>query len=109
MSRARKARILERVEPVSETAVASEIADAIHRLADACYGMKDELSGIAGALSYLAAAKHSGTAGEQRQLGAVIYQTSVKRFGGLKYDGEPIDQMTIESLDKAFRKMLRKP
>jgi hypothetical protein len=81
---------------------ASEIADAIHRLADEC-------AGIAGALSYLAAAKHSGTAGEQRLLGAVIYQTSIQRFGGLKYDGEPIDQMTIDDLAKTFRKLLRKP
>ena len=100
MSRARKRLILERAEPVTE--MASVVADALDRLAD-------EVAGVAGALSYLAASKHSGTAGEQRQLGAVIYHTAIKRFGGLKYDGEPIDQMTIDNLDKAFRKLLRKP
>jgi hypothetical protein len=100
MSRIRKQLIVEKAGPVTE--IASEIADAINRLADEC-------AGVAGALSYLAASKHSVTAGEQRQLGAVIYHTSVRRFGGIKYDGEHIDQMTIENLDKTFRKLLRKP
>ena len=109
MSRARSQAIVAKVRPVSETAVASEIADAIHRLADACYGIKDELAGVGGALSYMAAADPKRTAGEQRQLGAVIYHTGRKRFGGLKYDGEVIDQATIENLDKMFRKLLRKP
>lgn len=107
MSRARKAAIV-RTRPVSEMAVASEIADAIHRLADACHGIKDELAGIGGALSYQAAAKHSGTAGEQRILGGAIYHTSIQRFGGVKYDGEPIDQKTIDELAKMMRALLRK-
>jgi hypothetical protein len=80
----------------------------VGEVADALQAIADELAGIGGALSYLAASKHSGTAGEQRILGAVIYQTALKRFGGLKYDGEPIDQATIESLDKMMRKLLRK-
>jgi hypothetical protein len=100
MSRARSRAIVERAEVVPE--IASEIAEALNRLADEC-------AGIAGALSYLAAGKHSGTAGEQRQLGAVIYHTSVQRFGGVKYDGDPIDKQTIDELDKTFRKLLRKP
>jgi hypothetical protein len=99
MSRSRKYRIL-REAPVND--VASEIADALNHVAD-------ELAGIAGALSYLAAGKHSDTAGEQRLLGGVIYHTSIQRFGGLKYDGDPIDQMTIDDLAKTFRKLLRKP
>lgn len=99
-STARKKRIVEKARPVSE--MASEIADALRALTD-------EVAAVGGALAYLAASKHSGTAGEQRQLGAVIYHTSIKRFGGVKYDGEQIDQMTIDSLDKTFRKLLRKP
>lgn len=102
MSTARKARIVERANPMSETAVASEIADAIHHLADEC-------AGIAGALAYLAASKHSDSAGRQRELGAVIYHTSVQRFGGVRYDGEPICQMTIDELTTLMRKLLRKP
>ena len=102
MSRARKALIVREASPVSETAfAASEIADAIHRLADEC-------AGIAGALSYLAASKHSTTAGDQRLLGGAIYHTSVQRFGGVKYDGEPIDQKTIDDLAKMMRSLLRK-
>lgn len=100
MSRARYRAIVAKASTVPE--IASEIAEALNRVAD-------ELAGIGGALSYFAASKHSGTAGEQRLLGGVIYHTAKQRFGGLKYDGEPIDQMTIESLDKLFRKMLRKP
>ena len=81
--------------------IASELAEALHRCAD-------ELAGIGGALAYLAAADPRRTAGEQRQLAAVVYRTSVLRFGGVKYDGEPIDKMTIESCDKALRALLRK-
>ena len=99
MSTARKRAIIERPRAVSE--IASEIADALRALTD-------EVAAVGGALSYLAASKHSTTAGEQRQLGAVIYHTGRKRFGGLKYDGEQIDQATIDSLDKMLRKILRK-
>lgn len=99
MTASRKYRIL-REAPVND--VASEIADALNHVAD-------ELAGIAGALSYLAASKHSETAGEQRILAGVVYHTAVQRFGGLKYDGDPIDQMTIDDLAKTFRKLLRKP
>jgi hypothetical protein len=100
MSTARKRAIVRRANPVTE--IASEIAEAINRLADEC-------AGIAGALSYLAAGEHSDTAGRQRELGAVIYRTAILRFGGVKYDGEPIDRMTIESCDKSLRKLLRRP
>lgn len=97
MSSARKRAIVEATVPE----IASVVADALDRLTD-------EVAAVAGALSYMAASKHSGTAGEQRLLGGVIYHTARQRFGGLKYDGEPIDQMTIDSLDKLMRKLLRK-
>jgi hypothetical protein len=87
MSSARKYQLAFRSQPVTEIAI--ELAEALHRCAD-------ELAAIGGALSYLAAAKHSGTAGEQRILGGVIYHTGKQQFGGVKYDGEPIDQMTID-------------
>jgi hypothetical protein len=99
-SRIRKRLILERAGPVSE--IASELVAALNRCAD-------ELAGIGGALAYIGAQKHSGTAGEQRLLGGVIYHTSVQRFGGVKYDGDPIDQMTIDDLARTFRKLMRKP
>jgi hypothetical protein len=97
-SRSRKLRILQEAT-VSESP-ASEIAEALHRCAD-------ELAGIGGALAYIAAAEHSDNAGRQRELGGVIYRTATLRFGGVKYDGEPIDRMTIENCDKALRKLLR--
>ena len=96
-SSARKQLIVRKASPVSE--IASEIAEALNRAAD-------ELAGIAGSLAYIAASKHSGTAGEQRQLAAVIYETGVRRFGGIKYDGEPIDQATVDELGKMWRKMM---
>lgn len=79
--------------------IASEIAEALSRLAD-------EVACVSGSLAYMAAGKHSGTAGEQRQLAAVIYHTARKRFGGVKYDGVAIDRATIEQLDKMWLKML---
>lgn len=82
--------------------VASEIADALNRNAD-------ELAAIAGSLAYIGAANHAKTAGEQRQLAAVIYCTAKQRFGGVKYDGLPIDRATIEELDAMWLKMLGKP
>lgn len=86
-----------KAEPMAE--IASEIADALNRLAD-------EVACVAGSLAYLAAAKHSGTSGEQRQLAAVAYCTAKQRFGGIKYDGVKIDQATIEQLDLMWLKML---
>jgi hypothetical protein len=81
--------------------IASELAEALHRCAD-------ELAGIGGSLAYLAAASPQRTAGEQRQLAAVIYHTAIQKFGGVKYDGDPIDQKTIDELGTTFRKLLRK-
>jgi hypothetical protein len=98
-STARKHAIVAKDDPVPE--IASELAEALRRCAD-------ELAGIGGSLAYLAAAKHSGTAGEQRQLAAVIYHTSIQRFGGVKYDGEPIAQKDLDELTKVFRALMRK-
>ncbi len=97
MSSARKALIIREARPVSE--IASEIADALGRVAE-------ELCAISGSLAYIAAETHSETAGEQRELAAVIYHTARKRFGGIKYDGVEIGKATIEQLDKMWLKML---
>ena len=83
------------------TEVASEIADAIHQLAD-------EIAGVGGALAYLAAAQHSKNSGEQRMLAAVIHEVSKNRFGGVKYDGLPIDRATVEELDRMWVKLFPK-
>ena len=97
MTRARKALIV-RTSAVSETAPsASVIGDGLQAVATAF----DRLTGV---MAYLAALEHSETAGEQRQLAAVIYQTAAKRFGGVKYDGQPIDQATIDQLDAMWAK-----
>jgi hypothetical protein len=89
-STAQKARIVERAEPVPE--IASEIGDALR-------AVSDSFLTFAGIAAYIAASEHSETAGEQRQLAAVMFHTAAKRFGGVKYDGQHIDQATIEELD----------
>lgn len=90
MSRARKFQIVRKAEPVSETA--SMIADA--------------LSDVAAALCFEAATKYQGTAGEQRQIAGVMFHICQKRFGGIKYDGERIDQASIEMLDKMWKSLI---
>lgn len=87
--------------------MASEIADALHRVAES-------FETFAGIVAYIAAAEHSGTAGEQRQLAAVMTHTARQKFGGVKFDGQQIDQATINELDdmwcrffKVDRKKLR--
>ena len=87
-SRARKAQI--RVKAVPE--IASEIAGALDRVSDSFLT-------FAGIAAYIAAAEHTETAGEQRQLAAVMFHTARQKFGGVKYDGQHIDQATIEELD----------
>lgn len=95
-STARKHMIIRGSRPVSE--IASEIADAVR-------AHTDEVAALAGAVAYLAAAKHSETAGEQRQLGAAIYHTAKQRFGGLNYDGVEIGAATMQQLDAMWSKM----
>jgi len=72
--------------------VASQIAEA--------------LTDVAAALCFEAATKYEGTAGEQRQIAGVMFQIAQKRFGGVKYDGIPIDRATIEQLDSMWKKLI---
>jgi hypothetical protein len=90
MSTARKTAIVRKANPVSETA--SVIADA--------------LSDVAAALCFDAATKYEGTAGEQRQIAGVMFHIAQKRFGGIKYDGQAIDQASIEQLDKMWKSLI---
>jgi hypothetical protein len=90
MNRIRKARILERASAVPE--IASEIADA--------------LTDVAAALCFDAATKYIGTAGEQRQIAATMFHTCQKRFGGVKYDGQKIEDMDIRELDALWQKLI---
>jgi hypothetical protein len=83
---------------VSETA--SEIADGLRSVAAAF----DRLAGVC---AYLAASEHSNTPGRQRELAGVIYHTAAQRFGGVKYDGQRIDQATIDQLDAMWCAMFR--
>lgn len=86
-----------RSRTVSEM-VASEIADGLKAVAD-------EFLTLAGVGAYLAASRHSDTAGEQRQLAAVIFQTARLKFGGVKYDGRKIEEADIAQLDALWSKM----
>jgi hypothetical protein len=98
MSRARSKAIIEKAEPVSETA--SQIADALH-------AVSESFLTCAGIFAYVAAAEHSGTAGEQRQLAAVMFHTAKLKFGGVKYDGQRIDEATISELDDMWCRFFR--
>ena len=77
-------------------------------VSDAIEAHTNEVAALSGAVAYLAAMEHAGTAGEQRQLAACIYHTSKMRFGGVKYDGQLIENMTIEELDRMWLKMTGK-
>lgn len=90
MSYARKRLIIRRANPVSETA--SVIADAI--------------SDLAAAICFDAATKYQGTAGEQRQIAATMFHVCQKRFGGLKYDGQKIEDMDMRALDALWQKLI---
>ena len=80
--------------------IASEIAASIDRAADA-------FASLAGVIAYLAAMDHSETAGEQRQLAAVIFHTAAQRFGGVKYDGRVIDAATVEDMDEMWMRVFK--
>lgn len=75
----------ERSVPVSE--MASEIAGAIRTLA--------------GSICYLAACASEDdlTQGEVRERAALYYRTSELEFGGVKHEGAPITQLTIDQCD----------
>jgi hypothetical protein len=92
-STAAKARIIGRAKPVSE--IASEIGDKLQ-------AVSESFLTLAGIAAYIAASEHTATAGEQRQLAAVMFHTARQRFGGVKYDGALIDQSTINELDEMW-------
>jgi hypothetical protein len=73
--------------------IASEIASA--------------LQDVAAALCYEAATRYVGTAGEQRQIAATMFHTAQKRFGGVKYDGQRIEEMDIRQLDQLWNKLIQ--
>jgi hypothetical protein len=98
-SRSRKQAIVERASTVSENP-ASEIAEALHRVADTF----ETLGCI---MAYCAAADMVETAGEQRQLAAVMHQTARLRFGGVKYDGQVINDQNIDELDAMWCKFFK--
>jgi hypothetical protein len=90
MSRFRKRLIIQRAEPVSETA--SIIAEA--------------LQDVAAALCFEAATKYIGTAGEQRQIAAVMFHTCQKRFGGVNYAGQKISHADVETLERMWKQII---
>jgi single-stranded DNA-specific DHH superfamily exonuclease len=96
MSSARKRAIVEAAVPE----IASEIAEALHRVADS-------FETLACVFAYGAAADMVETAGEQRQLAGVMFATARKRFGGVKYDGQKITEANIEELDAMWCKFFK--
>jgi hypothetical protein len=95
-SSARKRAIVEAAVPE----IASEIAEALHRVADsfetlACIG------------AYCAAADLAETAGEQRQLAGVMYATAKLRFGGVKYEGVRITEQDQSELDAMWARFFK--
>lgn len=76
----------------------SVVADAMNNVADA-------MTDVAAALCYEAATRYVGTAGEQRQIAAVMFHTGRQRFGGVKYDGRKIEEMDIPELDALWQKL----
>lgn len=91
MTTARKSAIIRKADPVSE--MASEIAGAIKTLA--------------GSICYLAACATEDdlTQGEIRQRAALYFRTAELEFGGVKYDGAPIDRLTIDQCDAILAKV----
>jgi len=98
-STAQKARIV-KASAVPE--IASQIADGLN-------GVEGALRSLAGVFAYLAASASDQdlTGGEIRQLAACMYRTAELRFGGVKYDGVPITQMTIEECDRMLCSLLQ--
>jgi hypothetical protein len=95
-TRAEKSAIVEAAVPE----IASEIAEALHRVADS-------FETLAGVFAYGAAADLVETAGEQRQLAAVMVATAKQKFGGVKYDGLKITEQDLEMLDAMWLKFFK--
>jgi hypothetical protein len=81
--------------------VASEIAEALHRVSESFLT-------LAGIGAYIAASNDEGlTQGEIRQTAAVMFHTARQQFGGVKYDGQRIENANLEELDAMWCKLLR--
>lgn len=92
MTRARKAEIVRKAANVSESPVASEIAQA--------------LTDVAAALCFDAATKYEGTAGEQRQIAGVMFQIAQRRFQDVKVDGVKLDKASTDQLEAMWRNLI---
>lgn len=95
-STARKAHLVQRASPMSETA--SMVADAGHDIADA-------LRTLAGVLAWIGAAEHSDTHGRQKEMAAVILKFAVEGFFSTKIDGTKVSQADQEQAERMFHKL----
>ena len=95
MSRARKLRILERAEPVSETA--SLVADGLHDVADA-------IRMLAGVLAWGAVEQNSESHGRQKEMAAVILRFASEGYFSTKGDGTKVSQADQERAEAMFHK-----
>jgi predicted O-linked N-acetylglucosamine transferase (SPINDLY family) len=78
--------------------VASEISEALREVSESFLT-------LAAIGAYLAASNDdSMTQGEIRQAAANMFHTARLRFGGVKYDGQRIEDMNIEELDAMWCK-----
>ena len=96
MSSARKRQIIERAEPVSETA--SRIADGLHDVADS-------MRMIAGVLAWAAVQENSGSHGRQKEMAAVILRFASEGYFSTKVDGEKISAADQEKAEAMFHKL----
>ena len=88
MSAARKSAIVRKARTVPE--YASEVAEAMHRLADV-----GEL--LAGGLFAIAAAAHTDTLGNQRNMAAVFHSDALSRYGDI---WKKLDEKQRQDLEK---------
>ena len=87
-SSARKNEIVRRARPMSE--MASEVRAGFDNLADA-------VRTLAGTMASVAAAAHTDTLGNQRNMAAVIFADAEDRFGDLHKKLDPRLRQQLES------------
>jgi hypothetical protein len=87
-SRSRKQAIVERASAVPE--IASEVREGLENLADA-------VRTLAGVMASCAAAAHTDTLGNQRNMAGVIYADAQERFGDVM---KKLDEKTQADLHK---------
>jgi hypothetical protein len=85
-STARKARILERAGPVSYV---SEVREGMDNIAD---GIRT----LAGVMASVAAAAHTDTLGNQRNMASVIFADAAERFGDVMKKLDPKKREELE-------------